>query len=374
MTSSEAATAAVGRNLQKDHPDHPHEPVGGCLPLDSLERFTDAAQAWLSDKSKLSTRTIEGADYRELYGRFCEMGEKLPNYGDQEPERDEGRYVVAYNATDDVPDPSLHRGWEILNLLKERQEDGPVSVADLGSLDQEELRCLVLLGKQDGVLTSASGHKVSISTVRKLENDGLVILTTLAKRKWVAELTKSGKGVSGLLKGWSPGKSGESTQRVSLELLKQHPDYPLEEVWERIPVTSLEDFRESVQQWLGDRSDLPGKVIREADYEELFADFRGRSEPEQPPQAAPQRSRKVRVVPVDVQAVPELVPEAASVKPANIVYVTLPDGTEKALSVPEDEFGTAVAHKRTGEVVGFLKVGKGFWTVDVIREILKGRK
>jgi hypothetical protein len=50
--------------------------VGEQFPTDSLEAFSTAAKAWLGDKSNLSSRTIEEADWAEIYGHFKALSAK----------------------------------------------------------------------------------------------------------------------------------------------------------------------------------------------------------------------------------------------------------------------------------------------------------
>ena len=46
--------------------------VGEQFPRDSVESFSEAAKRYLSDKSNLSSRTLEAADWTTLYGEFTD--------------------------------------------------------------------------------------------------------------------------------------------------------------------------------------------------------------------------------------------------------------------------------------------------------------
>ncbi|WP_158264150.1 hypothetical protein [Amycolatopsis sp. CA-126428] len=41
--------------------------AGETFPMDSMEAYRSSAQRWLKDNSNLSTRTIEQADWQEVY-------------------------------------------------------------------------------------------------------------------------------------------------------------------------------------------------------------------------------------------------------------------------------------------------------------------
>jgi hypothetical protein len=68
------ATQAVMRNLQADKPGT-FESVGVSFTLSSLEEYTRQAQAWLGDKSELRSKTIESADWAQVYAYFRTQGE-----------------------------------------------------------------------------------------------------------------------------------------------------------------------------------------------------------------------------------------------------------------------------------------------------------
>ncbi|WP_019057763.1 hypothetical protein [Streptomyces prunicolor] len=44
--------------------------MGDGLPLDDIEDFTQAAKRWLGDKSELASKTLEEADWSEVYAYF----------------------------------------------------------------------------------------------------------------------------------------------------------------------------------------------------------------------------------------------------------------------------------------------------------------
>jgi hypothetical protein len=62
------ATRAVMLQLQKRY--GMWESVGSSFQMDSLTSFTHDAKAWLGDKSELSGRTIDSADYQVAYEHF----------------------------------------------------------------------------------------------------------------------------------------------------------------------------------------------------------------------------------------------------------------------------------------------------------------
>lgn len=67
---SRRATNAVFRNLQHDA-GHMTLVWERCMSADtSAEDFTEAAKRYLLDRSELATRTIEVADWAEIYAHF----------------------------------------------------------------------------------------------------------------------------------------------------------------------------------------------------------------------------------------------------------------------------------------------------------------
>lgn len=65
-----------------------------------------------------------------------------------------------------------------------------------------------------------------------------------------------------------------ATRAVTRNLAKDHPDYGLWEVWQRLPYGSLEAFRASAEAWLKDRSELASKTLGDADWEEVYRTFK----------------------------------------------------------------------------------------------------
>jgi hypothetical protein len=50
--------------------------VGEQFPTESLEAFSEAAKAWLGDKSNLASKTLEEADWPEIYRHFKALKEQ----------------------------------------------------------------------------------------------------------------------------------------------------------------------------------------------------------------------------------------------------------------------------------------------------------
>lgn len=73
MRSYGGATGAVSRWLFKDDPDNGLRAVWERMSLESLERFTRDAKAWLGDRSELSGPTIERANYAELLAYYRDL-------------------------------------------------------------------------------------------------------------------------------------------------------------------------------------------------------------------------------------------------------------------------------------------------------------
>lgn len=68
--TTKAATSAVSRNLHKDDPDNPLRELSERCSLSSLEEFREDARGLMINYSGLSTRTIDTADYSELFEWF----------------------------------------------------------------------------------------------------------------------------------------------------------------------------------------------------------------------------------------------------------------------------------------------------------------
>lgn len=72
------ATESVFRNLQSTAPEArgTHEPVGVTFRMDSLEDFRDMAIGHLGEHSNLALRTMERADWDEVYAFFKNYGQE----------------------------------------------------------------------------------------------------------------------------------------------------------------------------------------------------------------------------------------------------------------------------------------------------------
>jgi hypothetical protein len=86
VKTSQKATNDVCRNLQKDHPEKNLTAAWEVLPYDSLESFATAAKAWLGERSNLSTKTLNTADWGEIYGYFKMMYGRKPARPERVPE------------------------------------------------------------------------------------------------------------------------------------------------------------------------------------------------------------------------------------------------------------------------------------------------
>jgi hypothetical protein len=84
VKTSQRATNDVLRNLDKDHPDYSFTRAWERMSLDSLERFTEDAKAWLGDRSELGTSTLEKANWQEVYDYLRVMADKKPENERQE--------------------------------------------------------------------------------------------------------------------------------------------------------------------------------------------------------------------------------------------------------------------------------------------------
>lgn len=78
------ATGAVSRWLFKADPDYGLRAAWERMSLDTLERFTRDAKAWLSDRSELATKTIERANYAELLAYYRKL-KGLPSLEEPAP-------------------------------------------------------------------------------------------------------------------------------------------------------------------------------------------------------------------------------------------------------------------------------------------------
>lgn len=67
---SAGATRHVFRNLFKSRPRDRHECVGFIFSMESVEAYREGAIQWLGDNSELSTKTLESADWNEIYEYF----------------------------------------------------------------------------------------------------------------------------------------------------------------------------------------------------------------------------------------------------------------------------------------------------------------
>lgn len=119
------------------------------------------------------------------------------------------------------------------------------------------------------------GHKRK--TLETLSDRGYVDLIVMSGgRKWLATLTDEGKGVAEENKNYTkPVDEEKATSQVSMELLKRHPVYGLESVYERMDYSSYENFVQSAKSWISDRSELRDRTIGGADYHELYTHFCG---------------------------------------------------------------------------------------------------
>ncbi|MFB7420794.1 hypothetical protein ACFC1L_40165 [Streptomyces sp. NPDC056210] len=71
VVDAENATSLVSVELFKTHPQYGLESVFERMNYSSYENFVESVKSWAGDRSELSTRDIDGADYRELYTHFC---------------------------------------------------------------------------------------------------------------------------------------------------------------------------------------------------------------------------------------------------------------------------------------------------------------
>jgi hypothetical protein len=69
------ATESVLRNLQTSKPgDVTYEPVGCGFRMDGVDEYRECAMDYLTDKSELALRTMERADWDEVYRFFRAYG------------------------------------------------------------------------------------------------------------------------------------------------------------------------------------------------------------------------------------------------------------------------------------------------------------
>lgn len=132
MRNYGGATGAVGRWLQKDHPDYGLSAVWQHMSLDTLENFTRDAKAWLGDRSELRSTTINNADYAELFRYFRSLNDLPPLPEEAEPQATEepkrveipglGRSVPV---REDPPAPRVPKG---VHLMKEGFPEGRYAV------------------------------------------------------------------------------------------------------------------------------------------------------------------------------------------------------------------------------------------------------
>lgn len=80
---TDSSTSLVSMELYKDHPDYGMTGVYERLDYTTFDRFVKSAKSWVSDRSELSGKTIDSADYRELYKWFCEQQGETPVYEDE---------------------------------------------------------------------------------------------------------------------------------------------------------------------------------------------------------------------------------------------------------------------------------------------------
>lgn len=74
-------------------------------------------------------------------------------------------------------------------------------------------------------------------------------------------------------KPWKPGDK-RATDNVCRWLQKDHPDYPMWYVHERLDYSSLELFIRDAKGWLGDRSELGYGSLDNADWEYVYGYFK----------------------------------------------------------------------------------------------------
>jgi hypothetical protein len=70
-----AETKAVMLALQTSQPNDMWQPIGLTLLGDTPEAFIDNAKAWLKDKTELSGKQIDGADWDVAYDHFRELAD-----------------------------------------------------------------------------------------------------------------------------------------------------------------------------------------------------------------------------------------------------------------------------------------------------------
>lgn len=69
-TTPAEATGAISTELFANHPSNWGTMIFEIMPMDSLEDFRKAAEAWLKDKSELDGDVYDLADWHELYDTF----------------------------------------------------------------------------------------------------------------------------------------------------------------------------------------------------------------------------------------------------------------------------------------------------------------
>lgn len=75
MPTESRATRSVFRSLQREREGSLWSQVGEQFPTDSEADFTESAKAWLGDRSNLGTKTLEEANWPEIYQHFKALRE-----------------------------------------------------------------------------------------------------------------------------------------------------------------------------------------------------------------------------------------------------------------------------------------------------------
>lgn len=173
---SQASTNHVFRNLSKDHPEKGMTQVWEVMPYDSLEIFTDSAQRWLRDRSELGYKTLETANWQEVYDYFKGMMERAPKEPEPTPEEE------VQEATQEAP-KSTEKPEEFADLLESSSLGSP-TVKAVSALGVPKVKCLTerLLDKK-GVTYEAVREVIGGITVLKflIKGETLNVSQTVSK-------------------------------------------------------------------------------------------------------------------------------------------------------------------------------------------------
>jgi hypothetical protein len=141
-------------------------------------------------------------------------------------------------------------------------------------LSEDEKEALSFLHRNGAVAHRMGLKRKPLETLSERGYVDLVIMS--GGRKWIANLTDAGKLVAEETNVVTkPVDEEKVTSLVSQELFKEHPDYGLNSVFERMDYSSYGTFVQSVKSWTKDRSELSSRDINGANYRELYAHFCG---------------------------------------------------------------------------------------------------